>query len=448
MKRWFKRIFVAGFVLMTGFTLVFFFYPFDIEEQDYSHLKRELKDIPKEENALYEYLAIHEQLKAKGGIPDFYKETNLVENSDFDEFNDEGEDVVEDYNEALKEIDLTFPIEDEMEETFDKPYDRMLKFSTDNDELYIRLSKANELQYQEGELDFKVENSYNTLSAKRTVSQMMALTYKISHNTTFIYEQKVFTDKIHKSVNSLISCLVNMACYQNYAENFSLALNRQDLSLTQKLLIEDDLFGQHFSDALDGEKAFLLNKFGSLIEDFKEESPVLTWLMANSEYFYQENRFFRDYFQFLDELKFKSNELYQKKEVKEETLWQYILPQGTNKVLIKMMMPGMEKSRWKAFEQISINKVLRTALACRLYEKDHGSLPKSLNDLVPKYLSKVPMDNFSGKSLRYDFETKKIYSVGRDGVDDGGSMDENRYYGRPNPAHLSSCKDIVFQFAE
>ncbi|HEX7010442.1 MAG TPA: hypothetical protein VF184_10695 [Phycisphaeraceae bacterium] len=61
----------------------------------------------------------------------------------------------------------------------------------------------------------------------------------------------------------------------------------------------------------------------------------------------------------------------------------------------------------------------RTALAVERYRLDQGELPQNLADLVPQYLDAVPSDPFDGKPLRY-LRLDAGYSVGHDGVDDGG----------------------------
>jgi hypothetical protein len=65
-----------------------------------------------------------------------------------------------------------------------------------------------------------------------------------------------------------------------------------------------------------------------------------------------------------------------------------------------------------------------TALAIeryRLANKDH--LPATLQELVPAYLDAVPADPFDGRPIRYNRLPKGylIYSVGEDGVDNGGA---------------------------
>ena len=67
-------------------------------------------------------------------------------------------------------------------------------------------------------------------------------------------------------------------------------------------------------------------------------------------------------------------------------------------------------------------RVMRAALAVEGCRLKHGRLPASLKDLVPEYIKAVPVDPFDGKPLRYR-KLKKgfvVYSVGRNGRDDGG----------------------------
>ncbi|MGA2241076.1 MAG: hypothetical protein ABSH11_03450 [Verrucomicrobiota bacterium] len=63
-----------------------------------------------------------------------------------------------------------------------------------------------------------------------------------------------------------------------------------------------------------------------------------------------------------------------------------------------------------------------TALAIERFRLAHGRLPENLNELVPQFLSAVPSDPFDGQPLRYPRLAKGyvIYSIGRDGHDDGG----------------------------
>lgn len=82
-------------------------------------------------------------------------------------------------------------------------------------------------------------------------------------------------------------------------------------------------------------------------------------------------------------------------------------------------------------------RLITTELALRWYQSDHGCAPNSLQLLVPKYLQRLPSDPFSGKLLIYRAQTNQwlCYSVGEDGVDDGG---------QPVGRGLGSKGDIFF----
>lgn len=63
-----------------------------------------------------------------------------------------------------------------------------------------------------------------------------------------------------------------------------------------------------------------------------------------------------------------------------------------------------------------------------------GRFPESLDQLVPNYLGEVATDPFDGRPLRFTRTTDGvvIYSVGENGVDDGGSVvpGENERWGK------------------
>lgn len=82
--------------------------------------------------------------------------------------------------------------------------------------------------------------------------------------------------------------------------------------------------------------------------------------------------------------------------------------------------------------------LLALSLALRAYAADAGRYPETLSDLVPDYLCDVPFDPFSDEApLRYraDGDGYVLYSVGPDGMDDGGKAIENPC----SDEELSSC---------
>jgi hypothetical protein len=72
----------------------------------------------------------------------------------------------------------------------------------------------------------------------------------------------------------------------------------------------------------------------------------------------------------------------------------------------------------------ALSHLLQAELAIRLFCEDHQRLPASLQELVPDYLPAVPLDPYSGQKLLYRVSESShmLYSVGPDGVDNGGKL--------------------------
>jgi hypothetical protein len=65
-------------------------------------------------------------------------------------------------------------------------------------------------------------------------------------------------------------------------------------------------------------------------------------------------------------------------------------------------------------------ELARAAIAVASFERERGVLPPSLDALAPAYLATVPTDPFSGGGLRFDRAQRIVYSIGSDGIDEGG----------------------------
>lgn len=83
------------------------------------------------------------------------------------------------------------------------------------------------------------------------------------------------------------------------------------------------------------------------------------------------------------------------------------------------LLPAFNKSREKIELSAARARLLYTSLALRAYEAEHGRPAASLEELVPEYLSAVPLDPFT-ESQPLQYLGGKLYSVGLDLVDDGG----------------------------
>ena len=125
-----------------------------------------------------------------------------------------------------------------------------------------------------------------------------------------------------------------------------------------------------------------------------------------------------------------------------------LFPESTNHFLTDYYRPsgpGLGRNLAMLAMYETARRICVTAIALKRYRLEHGSYPASLNDLVPKFLAAAPIDFMDGKPLRYKLRPDGdflLYSVGEDGVDDGGDPRPQPPYGPP--ASWLVGRDIVW----
>jgi hypothetical protein len=98
-------------------------------------------------------------------------------------------------------------------------------------------------------------------------------------------------------------------------------------------------------------------------------------------------------------------------------------------VFVSILLPSMSRMLITCGMIEATDACAEVAVAMTRFRLDHGAMPARLDDLVPDYLDAVPTDPFDGKPIRLAVKPDRwiIYSVGPDGVDNGGvEMDKNR----------------------
>ncbi|MCS7186998.1 MAG: hypothetical protein RMK89_08615 [Armatimonadota bacterium] len=91
-------------------------------------------------------------------------------------------------------------------------------------------------------------------------------------------------------------------------------------------------------------------------------------------------------------------------------------------VVAKLLVPSFTQTFLKAANFHALQRLTQVAIALRLYRRENGRYPETLQELVPQYLPSVPLDPFDGKPLRYERLRNgfKIWSIGQDFKDNGG----------------------------
>jgi hypothetical protein len=112
-----------------------------------------------------------------------------------------------------------------------------------------------------------------------------------------------------------------------------------------------------------------------------------------------------------------------------------------------VLTPAFAHATQEHYHQLALRRIAAVLLAARLYEGDHeGAPPPNLAALVPAYLPSIPLDPLAPGSqpLRYVSTPmhEAVYSVGDDGVDDGGKSPGPHVIG-PSRRLWPSGTDIV-----
>lgn len=104
-----------------------------------------------------------------------------------------------------------------------------------------------------------------------------------------------------------------------------------------------------------------------------------------------------------------------------------VAPLGSGKAwqlpLLRMALPNLAHASKNILRYETRRALTIAALAIERYRRKHGRPPAKLADLVPEFVSAVPVDWMDGNSLRYRVNadgTFTLWSIGEDLKDDGG----------------------------
>jgi hypothetical protein len=105
------------------------------------------------------------------------------------------------------------------------------------------------------------------------------------------------------------------------------------------------------------------------------------------------------------------------------TDWQrYLDPNYAGRLLVDLRTQSYGKVGLETVRLVALHRMNQIQLALRRYELDHQALPDKLSKLVPSYLREIPKDPFDGEPLRWNFQTRRIYSVSENRIDESGSF--------------------------
>jgi hypothetical protein len=123
-------------------------------------------------------------------------------------------------------------------------------------------------------------------------------------------------------------------------------------------------------------------------------------------------------------------------------MWKYAWVNSVGMAIFREEAEVLGPALEKKFPLLTTLAALRLQIALRLYEQKHGRLPETLGELVPEFLPAVPNDPYDDQPFRYSKARKLVWSVGQDGIDDGGKA----YHGAVMYYNSEKGYDAVMPF--
>ena len=99
------------------------------------------------------------------------------------------------------------------------------------------------------------------------------------------------------------------------------------------------------------------------------------------------------------------------------------------RIFTHLLLPGLAKVHAKADRSLTTSRLAITVAGLERHRLATGSYPKSLDDLVPKWVPAVPLDPMDGQPLRYRLNadgTFTLYGVGPNHADDNGAFESQQ----------------------
>lgn len=117
--------------------------------------------------------------------------------------------------------------------------------------------------------------------------------------------------------------------------------------------------------------------------------------------------------------------------------------------LTRILAPVFDRAHWNFARNDAGNALWLISLALRVYRLENGKYPEQLKELAPRYLKQIPTDPFGGgENMRYKKikNTYVLYSIGSDGVDNGGKPIPPRRFLRRTGASSQNGKLPIVDF--
>ena len=113
------------------------------------------------------------------------------------------------------------------------------------------------------------------------------------------------------------------------------------------------------------------------------------------------------------------------------SVWTHkIMKENPRNFLFNMLVPALQRAAWISYAGQAQHHAAQTIVALLRYKANHDQFPQTLNELVPQYLTAVPLDPFGPGPLTYKPQANDfiLYSRGLNFQDNAGQHNKEVFY--------------------
>ena len=265
--------------------------------------------------------------------------------------------------------------------------------------------------------------------------------------------------RIEEGGGTLIHKLVALAAGRSGLKVLHQILETQPVESAELIAIADEvektkLNPRDFADAFRVEYQMHKNIYGDLDAGRLSTSDLRSFESANrnekgtSPAFFQKNKTINQLgdalrLAIVDAEGIPGEQVYQKQAIdplieKKANMYRLLVsPNAVGNIMLSVSLPAYHKMSHGHAHSRASRELLLVYIAAQRFRNDETRSVGSLGELVPKYLDRIPEDPFDGNPIRFNPETRRVYSVGSDFKDEQGSYQP--------PAHRFSRprKDLI-----
>ena len=408
-----KKVSFVFINIVVVFTAAIYFSSFSFAASYDADLEIKYENIPAQKNAYHALEAAHEKIY----IPDDEKWEAIEDEDDWD--SDYVADVLDRNKEAYNLFKQALDVEYFQVPEYTDGLAQFLPYLFDWREMALLWDVKSEYEFKQGNTDEAIDIAINNVK----------LGARMTEAKGSLVEQMIGLVIIDVGLERIVVITTTADISKEQAQIYVKALSKYDNlrpGMVQAYKVEyfyaivpelERLRGARIKDLSALIKS--LNEMSEMTEDEQIRQPDTSNYNSNYSIFNEEASkkvaadFYRELIKGAESDNYSELNSERYNELREFIMADsstYPINNFAGRIILRLLLPGNETAILENFKVMSKASLVKALLALRAYKQDYGSLPYSLNALVPKYIDEIPKDYIDGEEIKYRRDDKVLYA--------------------------------------